>query len=77
MNLFQHVDVALLDHLQQLAAQVEFAVVNQMLLAPNVQLASQIILDFPTAQYTPKKKSYSEIEKKSYSEIVKKNLYKK
>ena len=43
-------DVALLDPLQQIAAQVEFAVVNQMLLAPNVQLVSQDILDFPTAK---------------------------
>ena len=57
-------DVALLDHLQQLAAQVEFAVVNQMLLAPNVQLVSQDILDFPTAKVKHFKKlnCYESIE---------------
>ena len=43
-------DVALLDPLQQHAAQVEFAVANQILLAPNVQLVTQTILDFPTAK---------------------------
>ena len=50
LKLFQHVDVALLDPLQHHVAQVEFVVANHMLLAPNVQLVSQDILDFPTAK---------------------------
>ena len=43
-------DVALLDPLQCHAAQVEYVLANQMLLAPNVHLVSQDILDFPIAK---------------------------
>ena len=50
LKFFQHVDVALLDPHQQHVAQVEYVLANQMLLAPNVLLVSQDILDFPTAK---------------------------
>ena len=46
-------DVAHLDPLQHHVPQVEFVAANQMLLAPNVQLVSQDILDFPTAKVKP------------------------
>ena len=49
MKNFQHVGVALLGPLQHHVAQVEYVLANQMLLAPNAQLVSQDILDFPTA----------------------------
>ena len=50
LSLFQHVDVVLLDPIQQHVAQVEFAAAKQILLvAPNVQLVRQAILDFPPA----------------------------
>ena len=50
MKNFQHVDVVLLDPHQHHAAQVEYALANQMLLALNVHLVSQDILDFPIAK---------------------------
>ena len=51
LSLFQHVDVVLLDPIQQHVAQVEFAAAKQILLvAPNVQLVRRAILDFPIAK---------------------------
>ena len=47
---FQHVNVAPLDPFQHHVVQVEFVVVNQMLLVPNVLLVSQAIMDFQTAK---------------------------
>ena len=49
IDIFQHVNVALLDPLQHHVAQVEHVLANQMLLVPNVLLVSLDILDFPTA----------------------------
>ena len=43
-------DVALLDPIQQHVARVEFVAANQMLLVPNVQPVSRVIMDFPTAK---------------------------
>ena len=43
-------NVAPLDHLQKHAIQMDNALVSQMLLAPNVQNASQTFMDFPTAK---------------------------
>ena len=43
-------DVALLDPIQQHVARVEFVAANQMLLVPNVQPVSGVIMDFPTAK---------------------------
>ena len=50
LKCFQLVDVALQDPHQHLVAQVEYVLANQMLLAPNVHLVSQDILDFPIAK---------------------------
>ena len=47
---FQNVDVTPLDPLQHHVVQVEFVPANQILLAPNVQLVIQVIMDFPTAK---------------------------
>ena len=43
-------NVAPLDPFQHHVVQVEFVVVNQMLLAPNVLLVSLVIMDFPAAK---------------------------
>ena len=50
LKFFQHVDVALLDPLQHLVAQVEYVLANQIFLEPNVLLVSPDILDFLTAR---------------------------
>ena len=42
--------VASLDPIQHHVAQVEFVAANQILLAPNVQLVIQVIMDFQTAK---------------------------
>ena len=47
-------DVSPLVPLLYHAVQVENVVVNQMLLAPNVQLVSQVIMDFPIVQVKSK-----------------------
>ena len=47
---FQLVDVVPLDPLQLHVVQVVFVLANQMLMAPNVQFVSQVIMDFPTAK---------------------------
>ena len=47
---FQNVDVTPPDPLQHHVVQVVCVLANQMLMAPNVQLASQVIMDFPTAK---------------------------
>ena len=39
-----------MDQLQHHVVQVVYVLANQMLWAPNVQLASQVIMDFPTAK---------------------------
>ena len=52
---FQNVDATPLDPLQHLVVQVVCVLANQMLRAPNVQLASQVIMDFPTAKVKIKK----------------------
>ena len=43
-------NVAHLDPLQHHVPQMEFVAANQMLLALNVQLVIQVIMDFPTAK---------------------------
>ena len=43
-------DVVPLDPLQLHVVQVVFVLANQMLMAPNVQLVNQVIMDFPTAK---------------------------
>ena len=47
-------DVSPLVPLLYHAVQAENVVVNQMLLAPNVQLVSQVIMDFPIVQVKSK-----------------------
>ena len=47
---FQSVNVTPLDPLQHHAVQLVCVLANQMLMAPNVQLVSQVIMDFPTAK---------------------------
>ena len=43
-------DAAPQDPIQHFVVQVEIVVVNQMLVAPNVQLVRLVIMDFPTAK---------------------------
>ena len=47
---FQHVDVTLTDHHQYHAIQVDNVLVNQMLLAPNVQNVNQAFMDCQTVK---------------------------
>ena len=39
-----------MDQLQHHVVQVVYVLANQMFMAQNVQLASQVIMDFPTAK---------------------------
>ena len=50
LQLFQLVDVVPLDPLQHHVVQVVCVIANQMFMAPNVHLVSQVIMDFPTAK---------------------------
>ena len=50
MKKFQHVDVATLDLLQHHALQVEYAIVSQTLMAPNVHIVSLGFMDFLIAK---------------------------
>ena len=50
LQLFQLVDVVLQDPLQHHVVQVVCVLAKQMLMVPNVQLVSQVIMDFPTAK---------------------------
>ena len=45
-------DVAPLDLPQHHALQLGYALVSQMLMAPNVQFVRQAFMDFPTAKVT-------------------------
>ena len=58
---FQLVDVVPLDPLQHHVVQVVCVLANQMFMAPNVQLVSQVIMDFPTAKV--KIKTFQSYEK--------------
>ena len=47
-----------MDHPHHHALQVEYVLVSQMLLVPNVQLVCQAFMDFPTAKVTIKQLCY-------------------
>ena len=54
-------DVVPLDPLQLHVVQVVFVLVNQMLMATNVQLVNQVFMDFPTAKVKVKTFQFFEI----------------
>ena len=58
---FQLVDVVPLDPLQHHVVQVVCVLAKQMLMAPNVQLVSQVIMDFPIAKVKVKTFQFFEI----------------
>ena len=49
LKLLQNVVVISLDPIQHHVVQVVSVPANQMLMAPNIQFVSQVIMDFPTA----------------------------
>ena len=61
LKLLQNVVVISLDPIQHHVVQVVSVPANQMLMAPNVQFVSQVIMDFPTAKV--KVKSFQFIKK--------------